>query len=131
MPCLSWSVLEPAVPPITRFFLAGSCAWACSERPPSDRAASDRARTERRRKTVFMELSRKLERKERTKRSTLVEPACRGVAHELQDLYQHHEQRYGEHHHVGLETVVAVADGQVADAAAAHHAGHRRVGEKA
>ncbi|MCY1367243.1 hypothetical protein D9M69_541690 [compost metagenome] len=54
MPALSWSALEPAVPPITRFFLA-SCACADSERPPNDSATRETARTERRSSAVFME----------------------------------------------------------------------------
>ncbi|EEF21900.1 conserved hypothetical protein, partial [Ricinus communis] len=77
------------------------------------------------------------EREERRKRvwtarsAALVQAAGRRVAHELDDLDHGHEDGHGEHHHIGLEAVVAVADGQVANAAAAHHAGNGRVRQKA
>ncbi|MPN49376.1 hypothetical protein SDC9_196996 [bioreactor metagenome] len=54
-----------------------------------------------------------------------------GIATKLDDLDDDDEQRHGQQHDVGLEAVVAVADRQVADAAAAHHAGHGGVGEEA
>jgi endoglycosylceramidase len=59
-----------------------------------------------------------------------------GVADALEDLHQHHQDSGGQQHDVGLEALVAVADGQIAEAAAADdprhggvaHQGHGRDG---
>src|SRR5262245_41597127 len=56
---------------------------------------------------------------------TLVQPCGQAVSCELDDLHHAHQQQHHGHHHLGLKAVVAVADGQVADAAATYYPRHR------
>ncbi|MNO62038.1 hypothetical protein D3C76_527040 [compost metagenome] len=46
------------------------------------------------------------------------------VADALQHLHQHQQQDHGDNHHVGLETLVAEANRQIAEATGTDHAGH-------
>src|SRR5215203_2717751 len=62
---------------------------------------------------------------------TLVKSADDEVARELKDLHHRHHEADGEDHHIGLVTVVAVANREVADPAAADDAGHRGVAQEA
>src|SRR4051812_10191280 len=119
MPTLTWSEYGPAVAPMTISLL--SSAWAAD----SARARTDEA-SSRRRVSVMAEI-----RCREGKGAALVEAARQRVAAPLEELHQHDQNGDGEPHHVGLEAVVAVADGEVADAAAAHDAGHRRIRQEA
>ncbi|MCY1178831.1 hypothetical protein D9M73_192030 [compost metagenome] len=42
----------------------------------------------------------------------------------MQHLHQHQQQDHGDNHHVGLETLVAEANRQIAEATGTDHAGH-------
>src|ERR1700744_2425868 len=118
MPSFTWAAYGPAVAPITSYFFA----WANAEVAAS--AASESA-TRARRCNVIGISGNGLE------ESALVEAARQRVAAPLQQLDEDDEDGHGQHHHVGLEAVVAVADGEIADAAAAHDAGHRGVRQEA
>src|SRR5690606_39170441 len=63
--------------------------------------------------------------------STLVQTVRNRIATKLDDLNQHDEQGHGEQHHVRLKSVIAVADRQVSDAAAAYDPSHRGVRQEA
>src|SRR5690606_38099530 len=125
MPRRSTSMFEPAVVPMTSSFLA----WASAAVPDRPRVAATAPSTRwRRMKGMAVKAPAngwKGEEKGVWREgafSALVQAVRDRIAAELDDLHDDDEQRHGEQHHVGLEAVVAVADGQVSDAAAAHDA---------
>ena len=61
--------------------------------------------------------------------ATLVDAARGHVADRLEHDDEHDAQKHREHHDVGLEALIAVADGDVAQTACADRAGHGRVPE--
>src|SRR5690606_5143810 len=52
------------------------------------------------------------------------------VTRHLQQLYEDHQQSDGNHHYVGLKTLVTKTNGQVAQTAATDNPRHRRVGHQ-
>src|SRR5580698_8268811 len=57
-------------------------------------------------------------------KSAMAEARDHSVADDLDDLYQDHENRDGDEHHRGVETLVTITHGEIAQAATADHASH-------
>src|SRR5271156_6793166 len=62
--------------------------------------------------------------------STVAQARHQAVAGELNQLHEQDEDGDGDHHHRGIETLIAVAHREVAEPPAADDAGHGRVADQ-